>query len=100
MNGMVAAALVLRRRVTQHVLRAQFLGDAGVDIVHAVLLLDLEVSAPGLLRNPLQDLLAIRPVLLLPGITAPSWISAAGVAPAGIAASGIPPAGIAPPPST
>src|ERR1700733_13707731 len=93
MNGMVAATLILGRRVTQDELRAQFLGDAGVDIIHAVLLLDLEVSAAGLLRNPLQDLLAIRTVLLL-GIPAPSR-----VAPAGIAAPRIPPTRIAPPPS-
>ena len=61
---MIAAALVFGRRVTQHVLRAQFLCDAGVDIVYAVLPLDLEVSAPGLLRNPLQDFLAVGTILL------------------------------------
>src|ERR1700677_2810672 len=72
MDGMVTAGLVLGRCITQDELGAQFLRDAGVENVHAVLLLYLEVPAPGLFRNPLQNLLAVRTVLLLSGIPAPS----------------------------
>ena len=61
---MVSTGLVLGRRVTQHVLRAQFLRDGGVNIVHAVLLFHFEVAAAGLLRDPLQNLLAVRTGLL------------------------------------
>ena len=64
MDGVVSTGLVLGRRVTEHVLGTQLLRDGGVDIVHAILLFHLEVPAPGLLRKPLQDLLAVGTGLL------------------------------------
>ncbi len=65
MNRVIAAGLVLRRRIAQHKLGAQFLGDTGVDIVYCVFLADLEETAAGLLGDLLENLLAVGAVLLL-----------------------------------
>ena len=64
MNGVVTAALFLGRGVAQHKLGAQFLGNLRVVVVDGVLLFDLEIASPGFPGDLLQDLLAVRTVLL------------------------------------
>src|SRR5580704_7072319 len=90
MNGVIAGGLILGRGIAQHELGAQLLGDLGVVVVHGLFLLGLEESSPGLLGDFLQDLLAVRMVLLLPGVPASPGIASARVTAARVAPSHAP----------
>src|ERR1700733_12071921 len=100
MNRVVAAGLILGRGVAQHELGAQFFSDLSVDVVHRILLFNLEVASTGLLGDFLKDLLAVGAVLLLPpGVVSSAGITTARVA-TGISSPGIAPSRVATPHAT
>src|ERR1700704_4248392 len=91
MYGVVAACLVFRRGIGQHELRAQILGNLGIDVLPRVLLFGLEVSSPRLLGNSLEGFLAVGAVIPLSCIAASPGIATTGIATAGIATAGVSP---------